>query len=249
MDSYNEIFANKKRILVVTAHPDDAEINAGGLIARLIADKKAVRIAVTTNGINGSKNTTINNRNDFAKARVKSQKTGAQTLGVSKTEIINLGISDGQVENDLKTIELIAFQIREFRPDIVLTHNPDDTIIHYSDSVYWANHRDHRNTAKSVIDAIYPYSRDTGFFEQHFKQGLKSHYVEEILFFEQYNTINEKFIDISKFTAQKKLALEKHKIANVLTDSDIQVFMTENKKTNKSYERFGYMKIDRLRTV
>ncbi len=35
-DSFNKIFDNKNKILLIFSHPDNAEIYAGGTIARLI---------------------------------------------------------------------------------------------------------------------------------------------------------------------------------------------------------------------
>lgn len=54
-DSYPEIFATKTKVMFVMAHPDDAEIYAGGTIARLVADGKTVRIVKMTSGNKGSR--------------------------------------------------------------------------------------------------------------------------------------------------------------------------------------------------
>ena len=40
IDSFNKIFSNKERILIVMPHPDDAEIYCGGTIARLTSEGK-----------------------------------------------------------------------------------------------------------------------------------------------------------------------------------------------------------------
>ncbi|PJE66524.1 hypothetical protein COU93_03895, partial [Candidatus Shapirobacteria bacterium CG10_big_fil_rev_8_21_14_0_10_36_6] len=58
-DSYQKIFANKKKIMVVTAHPDDLEIMCGGLVARLVADGKIVRSVKVTTGDMGSRGVKI----------------------------------------------------------------------------------------------------------------------------------------------------------------------------------------------
>jgi len=54
-DSYDDIFKDKERILVVFAHPDDAEIYCGGTIARLTKDNKEVRVVKVTSGNKGSR--------------------------------------------------------------------------------------------------------------------------------------------------------------------------------------------------
>jgi len=249
MDSYKKIFENKQKVLLFTAHPDDAEINAGGLISRLVADGKEPRIVVVTNGINGNKTVLSYNKTKFSNIRIKSQIESANALGVLPRNIINLGIEDGYVENNIETIKAFVKQIREFKPDIVITHSPHDSIIKYKNGIYWANHRDHRNVAQNVIDAVYPYSRDANFFPDLIKEGANPHYVEEMLFFEQFDDVNEHLIDITEFLATKESALRKHMASRVLSDTDINVFINENRVKSRYYERFGYVIINRLNTI
>jgi LmbE family N-acetylglucosaminyl deacetylase len=45
-DSYDNIFGNKKKIMFVFAHPDDAEIYCGGTISRLVEDGKKVKLVL-----------------------------------------------------------------------------------------------------------------------------------------------------------------------------------------------------------
>lgn len=249
MDRYTEIFKNKDRILIFTAHPDDAEINAGGLIARLINDKKVVKLVVVTDGSNGNKADYSINKKEFAETRFQSQIDGAISLGLQTQNIVNLGIEDGHVENDIESIKLFVKHVRDFMPEIIITHAPNSAIIKFRNGVFWANHRDHRNVAQNVIDAVYPYARDANFFPELINEGFQPHIVEELLFFEQFGRENEVFVDISGFSNSKLQALQMHMKGGVLADRDIKVFMSENKIAEKFYERFGYVKINRLNTL
>jgi LmbE family N-acetylglucosaminyl deacetylase len=42
------------RVLVVVAHPDDAEFGAGGTVARLVREGREVTYVIVTNGNKGS---------------------------------------------------------------------------------------------------------------------------------------------------------------------------------------------------
>ena len=42
-----------RRILILTAHPDDADVHAGGTIARWVDDGHEVRTVVVTSGDKG----------------------------------------------------------------------------------------------------------------------------------------------------------------------------------------------------
>src|SRR3972149_4485623 len=94
-DAFDEIFGNIKKVLVVLAHPDDMEINCGGLMARLIESRRLLRLVVTTNGGKGTKDKDLK-ENDFALLRVQEQIKAGEILGVPQEENFNLQIPDGE---------------------------------------------------------------------------------------------------------------------------------------------------------
>lgn len=240
-DSYEKVFKDKNRVLVVLGHPDDIEVNCGGIIARLVEDNKKVRIVVTTNGGKGVKDKKGLKENEFAKSRIAEQIRAGLELGVPKSENFNLDIPDGELETTVENIGKVAFHIRQFKPDAIITHNPHDKVIEFFKTSAWVNHRDHRHTALLVIDAVYPYARDRGFFPEHFIKGVKPHSVTHLLFADYYNHPKVRFFDISKQLEKKKKALIQHESA---FDEEFADDIIEENKIDKSYyEPLGYYEV------
>jgi len=69
-ESYTNVFKDVNRVLIVVAHPDDLEVFAGGLAARLIREGKEIRSVKVTNGNKGSRNSIVN---AFELAKVRKQ--------------------------------------------------------------------------------------------------------------------------------------------------------------------------------
>lgn len=240
-DNFEKIFDGVNNVLVVLAHPDDMEINCGGLMARLAASKRALRLVVTTNGGKGTKEKFIN-EGQFAKTRIEEQIKAGEILGVPISENFNLQIPDGGLETIVKNIEKIAFHIRQFKPELVITHNPEDAIIHFFDQSTWINHRDHKNTAQITIDAIYPYARNTGFFPEHFSQHhLTTHSVKKLLLTDHYTKPEVRYFLIDKFLDKKKKALQQH--LSVFDLSDADDYIEENKIGEQYFEPLGYYEV------
>ncbi len=243
IDSYLEIFGNKERVLVVLAHPDDAEIICGGTITRLIKDGKKVRTIIATNGDKGMHEGNFSN-NDFRKIRLNSQISAGLKLGLKEDEIFNLDVPDGEFEASIENIGKIVYHLRDFQPDIVITHNPFEIINDFSKDIRWINHRDHRNLATTVFDATYPYCRDNGFFPEQIKDGLKPCYVSEFLLSDSYMRNNPVGIEISDFLDEKRSALEEHMAGGVLSQEEVDVFMEEIQRDGGNFEVMGYQKIE-----
>jgi LmbE family N-acetylglucosaminyl deacetylase len=140
-----------ERVLVVTAHPDDAEFGAGGTVAGLVKAGCQVTYVVVTRGDKGSGDRTMT-PDRLARIREAEQRHAARVLGVEHVEF--LGYPDGEVEDTRELRRDVTRAIRRWRPDLLITMNPHRTYNLY------ASHRDHRITAGVVLDCVYPLARD-----------------------------------------------------------------------------------------
>jgi LmbE family N-acetylglucosaminyl deacetylase len=244
-DSYSQIFANKKRIMVVMAHPDDLEIMCGGLIARLVADGKEVSSIKVTSGDMGSRQEKIS-QNDLRNAREIEDSAAMNILGIKPENNIYLRLSDGQIENTVENIGKIVEQIRLFQPELIITHNPEVSIVRFDKDNSWFNHRDHRITGQITFDAAYPYSRDLLFFPEQFTNPLaKSWSCDELLVVDSYDHPDSLFFDVTEFLDQRVQAHATHKTQyNLESAQESADFFTKQWDKERNYETFRYVKAD-----
>ena len=184
-DSFSEVFSGKKKVMFVYAHPDDAEMYSGGTIARLKKEGFGVKHIKITKGNKGSRQEKYTEV-ELARIRETEDEAGLEILGLTPRDSINLDLGDGEVTSDLSTIGKLVREIRAFRPDIIVTHNPEKVIVKDDNDEFYVNHRDHRHTAITVVDSAYPYSRDNLFFPEQIKEGLSPHIVTEFLFVDSW---------------------------------------------------------------
>ena len=103
---------NKLDILVIAAHPDDAELGCSGTIAAHIAKGFKVGIVDLTHGEMGTRGT--------PEIRLQEAADAAKILGLSARE--NLGFKDIYFKDDeAHQLELIKV-IRKYQPEIVLAN-------------------------------------------------------------------------------------------------------------------------------
>jgi LmbE family N-acetylglucosaminyl deacetylase len=242
-DSYDEIFGNKQRVMLVFAHPDDAEIYCGGLLARLADDGKEVRLVKMTKGNKGSRQDVISEK-DLAATREDEDRAALAVLGISEENNVNLDLGDGEVESSLTTIGLLVEQIRKFKPELVVTHNPEKILVREEDGAYYVNHRDHRATATAVVDAGYPYSRDILFFPEQIERGLESFVVTEFFFVDSWGDIDNAFIDITDQVDRKIEAIACHKSQYSYDDAVETTGYMAKLYDGRRFEQFKYLVID-----
>ncbi len=106
----------KLDILVLAAHPDDAELACSGTILAHVAMGKKVGVVDLTRGELGTRGT--------PETRAHEAEEGAKTLGLSVRE--NLGLADGFFQNDEKSLLAIVKAIRKYQPEIVLANAIED---------------------------------------------------------------------------------------------------------------------------
>lgn len=246
-DAYSKVFDNKKRVMVVFAHPDDAEIYSGGLIARLVEDGKEVMVIKMTSGDKGSRQTKISAK-ELLTAREMEDQSSMKVLGIKDENNIYLRIPDGFVEDSIEIIDKVAEQIRVFKPELIITHNPENVIIRYDENESWMNHRDHRATGQAVLDAAYPYSRDLLFFPEHFKnKNAESHQVKEFLLVDFYGHPDTVFFDVTNTIETRTKAHAMHVSqysAEQVQDSADFFTLSTDYPTGRRFEKFRYVKTD-----
>lgn len=243
-DSFDQIFKDIKKVMVVMAHPDDAEVFCGGTVARLISSGVTVQTVKVTSGNRGSRDNDYS-LESLAKERLEEDQKAAAVLGITKEHNVHLGVNDGEVENNIPTIGLIANEIRKFKPDLIITHNPEDIIIRFNEGENWVNHRDHRNTGKSTIDAAYPYSRDNLFFPEQLQNGVNPHSVTRFLLVDYYDHPDCIDINITDFLTKKTDALSAHtsQFSREKAEGLIN-FLANRQGEEQKFERFRYVQAD-----
>lgn len=161
-----------ERALVVTAHPDDVDFGAAGTVAHLTDAGAVVTYCLVTDGQAGGFDQTIP-RSEMAQIRREEQTKAAAEVGV--TDLVFLGIMDGQVTYDLELRKAISRVIRRVRPQVVITQSPVVNV----DSVY-GSHADHVATGQATWAAVYPDARNPFAFPELLDEGLEPWAVDEI---------------------------------------------------------------------
>jgi len=159
-----------ERAMVIFAHPDDAEIGSGGVIARWVAAGCEVSYVLCTNGSAGTGDRSLSPA-ELAVKRAAEQRAAADFMGVRHLEM--LGYPDGGLEDTREFRGDIVRALRKHRPHTVFAHDP------YRFKGF--QHRDHRMVGIATTDAVYPFARDHLHFpEQITTEGLEPHRVREL---------------------------------------------------------------------
>lgn len=187
---------DKKKIMVVFAHPDDAEFTSGGSIARWATEGDHVTYVVCTDGSRGT-DSPETDPPTLAETRRSEQRAAARALGVK--DLVFLDYEDGELDRtrDPLRMQLIGL-IQEHRPDRVVTWDP------------WRPYQLHRDHTAAGHAAFYaavesadpvPVSKQGG-------GTLVAHRVDELYLFGTDRP--DTWIDISDFVEKKREAIRCH---------------------------------------
>ena len=125
------------RLLILAAHPDDAEIHAGGLATLYAAAGHYVKMVSVTNGEAGHHEQV----GPALTARRRLEAAAAAKIIGAVSEVWDF--PDGRLQATLELRYRIIREIRTVRPDLVVTHRNNDY------------HPDHRAVGDAVRDASY----------------------------------------------------------------------------------------------
>jgi LmbE family N-acetylglucosaminyl deacetylase len=125
------------RLLIIGAHPDDADYSAGGTAALFAAAGHVVKMISMTNGAAGHH---LRAGPELARRRRMEAAAAGAVIGATYDV---LDSPDGGLLPTLEVRAQVIRLIRNFKPDLLLTHRPNDY------------HPDHRYTSQLVQDAAY----------------------------------------------------------------------------------------------
>ena len=160
-------------VLAVFAHPDDAEICAGGLLASWAAAGRDVHLLVLTNGDRGSSDPEMS-RAALAATRLAETEAAAEILGLASARV--LSTHDGELQNSPAVREAVVRRVREVRAETVISCDP--TSVFFENRYY--NHSDHRMAGWVALDSVFPSSGNPHFFSEHLGEGLGVQEVHDI---------------------------------------------------------------------
>ena len=197
------IWEEPQNILVILAHPDDPEFFCGGTLAGWARNGHHIQYYLLTCGDKGRND---QNRHipgdDLCNIRHQEEFSAAQVLGVEAVHFLDR--EDGTLVPDLELRCEVVRVIRQMKPDILVTCDPQNLF-----ALYGINHPDHRAAGQAVLDAVFPAAGNELFFPELLKEGLLPHMPREV-WVSLTNQPNVT-IDITETWPLKLKALHEHK--------------------------------------
>jgi len=188
-------------VLVIVAHPDDAEFGCAGTVARWAKEGARAAYVLGTSGDVGIAEPGMT-REKAAEIREAEALAAADVVGVQ--DVIFLREPDGMVENSIALRRRLVREIRRFRPEVVITGDPTMVFT----PMGGINHPDHRAISGAAIDALFPASGQPNLFQELEAEGLQAHKVRKV-----YITARgqgDVFVNIADTVELKIEALKQH---------------------------------------
>jgi LmbE family N-acetylglucosaminyl deacetylase len=199
---------NKKVILSVAAHGDDAEFMAGGTLARLVDEGHELYLLIATDNDRGSHRLSEQELKAIARPEAEAS---ARVLGAKG--VFMLGYRDGDL-CDVPASSLraqIMYHIRKLQAQVIFCWDP---------FAPFENHPDHRALAMAASDAS-SFSALPLFHPEHMAEGLQLQRVSEWYWYSKAHWETNKRVDISASIERKIQALYAYKCQMVLTIDDL----------------------------
>jgi LmbE family N-acetylglucosaminyl deacetylase len=170
-----ENWSSPQNILVVLAHPDDPEFFCGATLAKWARAGHHLTYQLLTCGDKGFNDSTSAEMTPDALCAIRheEQHAAAKVIGAEAVHIMNN--PDGYLVPDMDLRREIVRAIRQFKPDILVTCDPQNLF-----ATYGINHPDHRAAGQVVLDAVFPAAGNKEYFPELIVEGYEPHMPKEV---------------------------------------------------------------------
>lgn len=191
-----DCFDRVRSVLCIQPHPDDTDIAAGGLVAKLAKrGVEVVYVTLTDGGLGTRDPETYPEK--LALERRREQEEAARVLGVK--ELVWLNYRDGELQPTLEARLELVLLIRKYKPDMVLAPDP---------WLSYEAHPDHRATGILAAEAAFfsslPHAAPSAL-----AFNLKPHVVRYIAFY--WTRKPNALVDVSDYVEVKMKAVKAHR--------------------------------------
>jgi LmbE family N-acetylglucosaminyl deacetylase len=199
---------DKKVILSIAAHGDDAEFMAGGTLAKMVDEGHDLYLLIATGNERGSYRLSEPDLKAIARPEAEAS---ARVLGAQ--DVLMLGYRDGDL-CDVPASTLrgqLMHHIRKLRADVIFSWDP---------FAPFENHPDHRTLALAASDASC-FSAMPLFHPEQLAQGLQPQRVTEWYWYSKAHWETNLRVDITATIERKIRALYAYRCQMVLTIDDL----------------------------
>lgn len=218
------------RIMVIYAHPDDAEFGCSASCAKWARAGAEVTYVMITNGGSGSSDPSMT-RERLVEIRRAEQLAAAELLGIKRVEF--LGYEDGYLEPSLDVRRDVARVVRRWRPDVIVSQDPT---FRYRDG--YINHPDHIAASEVVFRTINPDASTRLMFPELWTEEKLEPHKPKALFLMRFGIEADYYEDVTDLIELKVKALETH--ASQISDWPVADFVRERARAAGKHAGMEY---------
>ncbi|MBZ0272132.1 PIG-L family deacetylase [bacterium] len=199
-------------VLLLTAHADDCEFFAGGLVAKFAAEGREIYEVIATNNERGTFE--LDRDEIISVSRDREARDAAKVL--EKRDVFFLEYPDGFLGDTPINVlrEQFMRYIRQIRPSTLLTFDP---------FAPYEPHPDHRAVAFAAMEAA-GFASLPFYHHEHLREGLETHYVAETYYFAKRPRDVNKLVDITPHIDKKIESILCH-------ESQVRMMVEDVKRT------------------
>ncbi len=200
------------RILIVAAHPDDADFGLAGTAATWTDAGIAVTLLCLTRGEQGARPDA--DIGGIPALREREQRAASAQVGITDVRFLD-GYRDGWLEPSFDLVRDIVAVIRDVRPQRLVCQSPERIYARIQ-----ASHPDHLAAGEATLRASYPAAENPFAWPE---LGLPFHHVGEVWL--MAHPTPDHVVDITDTFPRKLAALQAHASQTAHRGDQLEVFL------------------------